>query len=137
MFVYSKFPYRGWTPLEFFTISPQYRNAIITNFILALPFKIIKTNNLLKSLTLKCSPFYQLTSNFTFTNNIFEIQITKEIANIWEYKVNAIIANFVCLWKCRMITRNFQLYPSEACVNLVVNIIPGHKTFCNEGDINF
>ena len=53
-----------------------------------------------------------------------------------EYKVNAIIAKFVCLRKCRMITRNFQLYPSETCVNLVVNIIPGHKKFCNEGDID-
>ena len=61
----------------------------------------------------------------------------KEIANIWEYKVNAIIANFVYLSNCRMIARNFQLYPSEACVNLVVNFTPGHKKFFNEGDINF
>ena len=31
------------------------------------------------------------------------MQIMKEAANIREYKVgiNAIIANFVCLWKCR------------------------------------
>ena len=32
------------------------------------------------------------------------IQIMKKTANIWEHKVgiNAIIANFVFLWKCRM-----------------------------------
>ena len=31
-------------------------------------------------------------------------QIMKEIANIWEYKVgiNAIIASFVCVWKCQV-----------------------------------
>ena len=31
-------------PLEFFTISPQYKNANIANFVLAVPFKIKKTN---------------------------------------------------------------------------------------------
>ena len=30
--------------IEFFTISPQYKNANIANFILALPLKINKSN---------------------------------------------------------------------------------------------
>ena len=51
--------------IEFFTISPQHKNDNITNFVLALPFKIKKTN---KVCNLQINPFYQLTSNFTFTN---------------------------------------------------------------------
>ena len=44
---------------------------------------------------MKGHPFYQLTSNFTFTN-IFKIQIMKKNATMWEYKVD-INANFVCM----------------------------------------
>ena len=52
----------------------------------------------MKSATLNGNPFYQLLSNFTFTNHL-KNQIMKETANVWEYKVgiNAIIANLVCL----------------------------------------
>ena len=36
--------------IEFFTLSPQYKNANITNFILAVPLKVKKTNNKVSSL---------------------------------------------------------------------------------------
>ena len=51
--------------LEFFTISMQYKNAKIANFVLAVPFKIIKITTFA---TLKGNPFHQLTSIFTFPN---------------------------------------------------------------------
>ena len=53
---------------------------------------IIWTNNINKPIM--STIFCQLTSNS-------HLQIMKETANIWEYKVgiNAIIANFVCSWK--------------------------------------
>ena len=55
-----------------------------------------KLKRLIKSAALKGNPFYQLTSNFTFTNIL---QIREKTATVWEYKVgiNAIIANFVCM----------------------------------------
>ena len=53
---------------------------------------------------MKINYFHQLTSNFTFTN-ILKIQIMKKTANRWEYKLGiiAIIANFVCLYKCQLL----------------------------------
>ena len=38
----------GNKTLEFFTISPQYKNANMTNFILAVPLKIRKTYKVCK-----------------------------------------------------------------------------------------
>ena len=45
------------------------------------------------------------------------LQIKTETANIWEYIVgnNAIVANFVCLWKARM--KLFATFP-HICVPL-------------------
>ena len=45
------------------------------------------------------------------------VQIINKTANIWEYKVgiNAIIANFVCLWKCRLRTLNPEGNPGQLC----------------------
>ena len=47
----------------------------------------------------------------------------KKTANIWEYKVgiNAIIADFVCLWKCRMFAaKNMHYWRFFKCSK------PGH-----------
>ena len=59
---------------------------------MAVPFKINKTDEV--------SNFESLSS---YTNWHEVVQIMKETSNIWEYQVgiNAIIANFVCFWKCR------------------------------------
>ena len=50
-----------------FSRSLPNRIGNIANFNLAMSFKIKKTN---KVVTLKGNPFYQLTSNFTFTKNL-------------------------------------------------------------------
>ena len=49
---------------EFFTKSPRYKNANITNFILIVPLEMYSTANLNSIIQ------YQLISNFTFANTI-------------------------------------------------------------------
>ena len=52
---------------KFFTISPQYKNANIANFVLLYYSKVKRPK---KSTTLKGNPVYQPKTNFTFNNII-------------------------------------------------------------------
>ena len=53
------------------------------------------------------------------------VQIKKETANIWEYKVcmNGNIANFVCLWKCQLdVFTNSPHYKNDNNANFILEM---------------
>ena len=82
-----------------FTNSPQYKDANITNFVLALPVDRNWTNAVC-NLEMRTS-----TTDIYFHIYWYHVlQIKKETANLSQYKVdnNVNIANFVHLWKTRM-----------------------------------
>ena len=85
----------------FFTNSPQYKNANIANFVLALPLERCRTKEV-------CN-----LEKYSFDILCYHMLQMKKTANIWEYKVgnNVIISNFVRLWKTQVILHTvFPIY---------------------------
>ena len=79
---------------EFFTISPQCKNANIANFVLGVPLEMN----------------FEIRSSCTHWHLISHLLVSfivnkKKTVKIWEYKVgnNVNIANFVGLWKSRIV----------------------------------
>ena len=61
------------------------------------------------------------------------LQIKMETANIWEYKVgnNVNIANFMCLWKTRMILQWFIGWPNFTAFNDSSTPLKKKSIICN------